>query len=282
MSELVDAVAAGDIDVGIAWGPVAGYFAAQHDVELKVVPVSPEFEPPTIFMSVPMTMAVRPGDEALRDRLNIAIASRWDDIQAVLEEYGVPLSPSPAPFLGSGLRLSGEELLRIGVILPTKTGRSTISSSVYDVAGDAAQMGAMLAADFRFGVAASGGPEIQLLLATSPNADTARRAAERLIITENVHAIIGGLGEGQAEALSDVAEAYKVPFMNIGSPDLLLREQTGRYVFHVEASGGMYVDALVDWYYAQGNRRWFIVYEQTDEGEALLERALESLAVPSA
>lgn len=280
LSDLVEAVAAGEVDVGIVWGPVGGYFARHHEVDLKIVPVTPEFEPPAIFMSVPMTMAVRPGDEALRDRLNLAIAARWDDIQAVLEQYGIPVTPSPAPGVGLGAGFGGagaEEKLRIGVVLPTRSGRSTIPSSLYDVAGDAARMGALLAADIRMGVAGQGGPEIELLLANSPDAATARRAAQRLVVTENVHAVIGGLGEGQAEALAAVAEEYGIPFINVGSPELHLRENPGRYVFHVEASAGMYLDALVDWYTSHGKQRWFIVYEETPEGAALYQRALAAL-----
>lgn len=278
LSELIDAVARGEVDVGIAWGPVAGYFAGLSDVELNVVPVSPEFEPPTIFMSVPMTMAVRPGDEALRDRLNIAIAERWDDIQAVLAQYGVPLSYAPRPVVGlSGASASGEEPLRIGVIIPNRTGRTTNAASLFDIVGEAAKVGAQMGADLRLGGTAQG-PEVQLLLASAPSPEAARRAAERLILVENVHAIVGGVGYGQADVLAEVAERYQVPFLNVGSPDLLLRERAGRYTFHVEASGGMYIDALVDWHASLGHRRWYIVYERTEEGEALFERAVQSIA----
>lgn len=278
LADLVDAVARGEIDVGIVWGPVAGYFARLHDVALKLVPITPEFEPPTIFMSVPMTMAVRPGDVALRDRLNIALANRWDEIQAILQEYGIPLSPTPRPTARLATAPETQEPLRIAVVIPMRTGRSAVSSSLYDVVGEAARVGALMGADLRFGSPAANGPEVQVLLASSPSAEAARRAAERLIMVENVHAIIGGIGNGQAQALAEVAEEYQVPFLNIGSPDLLLRERAGRYTFHVEASGGMYLDALVDWHDSLGHHRWFIVYEDTGEGRALLKRALSAIA----
>ncbi|MCO5175341.1 MAG: hypothetical protein M9914_14270 [Trueperaceae bacterium] len=32
-------------------------------------------------MTVPMTIAVRPGDVALRDALNVALAARWADVR---------------------------------------------------------------------------------------------------------------------------------------------------------------------------------------------------------
>ncbi|MBO8140624.1 MAG: quinoprotein dehydrogenase-associated putative ABC transporter substrate-binding protein [Firmicutes bacterium] len=281
LSDLVDAVAAGEVDVGIVWGPVAAYFAQRQAVELKLTPVTPEFEPPAIFMSVPMTIAVRPGDDALRDRLNIAIANRWDEIQAVLQEYGVPLDPLPRPAItvgGTPTAMGAEETLRIGVVIPTQTGHSWVPASLYDIVGEAARMGALLAEGHLTGSTEAPGPEVRLLLASAPTASAAKRAAERLLATENVHAFIGGIGEGQAEALAAVAEAHHIPFINIGSPDLLLRQSKSRYVFHVEASGGMYVDALVDWHVSLDKRRWFIVYEATAEGRALRERALDALA----
>jgi len=278
LADLVEAVARGEVDVGIVFGPVAGYFAKFAEAELKIVPITPEFEPPTTFMSVPITMAVRPGDEALRDRLNVAIANRWDEIQAVLQEYGVPLSFTPRPTVRLASAPETEEPLRIGVVIPTRTGRSTNAASLFDIVGEAARVGALMAADLRFGAGATGGPEIKILLASSPSPEAARRAAERLVLLEKVHAIVGGIGYGQAEVLAEVAEKYHIPFLNIGSPDLLLRERAGRYTFHVEASGGMYLDALVDWHNSLGHRRWFIVYEDTGEGRALLERALRAIA----
>lgn len=97
LSRIVDAVVEGLIDVGIAWGPVAGYFAGRQPIPLRVVPVEPLIDPPFTVMVVDMTMAVRPGDEALRDRLNAALAARWDEIQDVLAKYNVPLLPTPRP-----------------------------------------------------------------------------------------------------------------------------------------------------------------------------------------
>lgn len=97
LSSITDAVAAKEIDVGIAWGPVAGYFSKQQPVPLKLTPVSPEVDMPFLPMVLSISMGVREQDEALRDLLNRAIAVRWKDIQAVLENYGVPLLPLSQP-----------------------------------------------------------------------------------------------------------------------------------------------------------------------------------------
>src|SRR5690606_6034937 len=41
---VVAAVAAGDVDVGVVWGPVAAYYAAQSSTPLKMTPVEPEVD----------------------------------------------------------------------------------------------------------------------------------------------------------------------------------------------------------------------------------------------
>ncbi|MGO4704086.1 quinoprotein dehydrogenase-associated putative ABC transporter substrate-binding protein [Dyella sp. 2RAB6] len=43
---IIDAVARGDIDVAVAWGPMAGYFAAHSPVPLEVRPVQPWLDGP--------------------------------------------------------------------------------------------------------------------------------------------------------------------------------------------------------------------------------------------
>lgn len=91
------AVAAGEIDVAILWGPVAGYAARESGGQLTAVPVQPEIDIPWNVMYLNIAIGVRPGDEALRDELNLAIVRRWGEIQAVLAEFEVPLLPLVAP-----------------------------------------------------------------------------------------------------------------------------------------------------------------------------------------
>lgn len=93
---LFQSLVKGEFDVAIPWGPVAGYFASRQKVPLKVVP-TPEFDLPSLPMYISMVIIVRQGDESLRDRLDVAIADRWDDINAVLKDYGVPLLDLPQP-----------------------------------------------------------------------------------------------------------------------------------------------------------------------------------------
>lgn len=99
LSPIITAVADGDVDVAVAWGPLAGYFAQHGDVAMEVVPVSPQFEPPGLPMVFSISIGLRHGDRDLSRLLNRAVVKRWDDIRAVLEHYGVPLMKLPKPKL---------------------------------------------------------------------------------------------------------------------------------------------------------------------------------------
>lgn len=99
LSPIITAVAEGEVDVAVAWGPVAGYFAQKQNVPLKVVPVSPQFEPPFLPMVFSISVGLRHGDLDFRRLIDRALVKRWEDIHAVLKEYGVPLLPMAKPKL---------------------------------------------------------------------------------------------------------------------------------------------------------------------------------------
>lgn len=90
-SRLIEAVAQGEVDVAIAWGPLAGYFAGRQDVPLKIKPVTAEIDPGAVPFAFDIAMAVRHGDEEFRKQLEKVISSRAGDIQALLASYQVPL-----------------------------------------------------------------------------------------------------------------------------------------------------------------------------------------------
>jgi mxaJ protein len=89
-ARIIDAVARGDIDVAIAWGPLAGYFAQKEPVSLDITPVSPQIDLPFLPFVFDISMGVRRGDDALRDELNAIIARRKGEIDHILDQYGVP------------------------------------------------------------------------------------------------------------------------------------------------------------------------------------------------
>jgi quinoprotein dehydrogenase-associated probable ABC transporter substrate-binding protein len=89
-ARIVEAVAAGEVDVAVAWGPLAGYFARRQRVPLEVVPVLPQFDLPFLPFVYDISMGVRRGDEGLRLKLEDFIERRRPEIERVLDDYGVP------------------------------------------------------------------------------------------------------------------------------------------------------------------------------------------------
>jgi mxaJ protein len=89
-ARIVDAVARGDVDVAVVWGPLAGYFATREPVALDLVPVSPQIDLPFLPFVFDVSMGVRRGDTALRDELDGVIRRRRTDIDAILRTFGVP------------------------------------------------------------------------------------------------------------------------------------------------------------------------------------------------
>jgi mxaJ protein len=87
---VVDAVAKKEVDLSAVWGPTAGYFAKKSSVPLVVTPFTPEIDLPFLPFVFDISMAVRRGDTALRDKLDRIIEKREHEIAAILREYGVP------------------------------------------------------------------------------------------------------------------------------------------------------------------------------------------------
>jgi quinoprotein dehydrogenase-associated probable ABC transporter substrate-binding protein len=94
-ARIVDAVAKGDVDVAVVWGPLAGYFAARQPVPLDLAPVSPAVDPPGLPLTFAIAMGVRRGDTALRDSLQRVIDRRRPEIRRILDAYGVPQVDAP-------------------------------------------------------------------------------------------------------------------------------------------------------------------------------------------
>jgi len=88
---IVDAVAKGEIDVAVVWGPLAGYYARKAQPALAIQPVAPLIDGPMLPMTFDISMGVRKEDRALRRELDDVLERRRDEVRALLEEYGVPL-----------------------------------------------------------------------------------------------------------------------------------------------------------------------------------------------
>jgi mxaJ protein len=93
-ARVVEAVAAGEVDVAVVWGPLAGYFAKLQPVALRIAPVTPHVDLPMLPMIYEIAMGVRRGDDALRAEIDTALAKDRAAIDAILAEYGVPMVDS--------------------------------------------------------------------------------------------------------------------------------------------------------------------------------------------
>ena len=86
---MIDDLVKGDIDCGILWGPMAGYFAKQSNPPLTVVPLTKE------TMGAPMMyrigMAVRPADQEWKRTLNQLIMDNQAEINKLLISYNIPI-----------------------------------------------------------------------------------------------------------------------------------------------------------------------------------------------
>ena len=82
-------IRSGEIDAGVLWGPIAGYFAANGGERLDVVPLLKETTGPR--MAYRITFGVRPAEDDWKRELNALIAKLQGKFDAVLLQYGVPL-----------------------------------------------------------------------------------------------------------------------------------------------------------------------------------------------
>jgi quinoprotein dehydrogenase-associated probable ABC transporter substrate-binding protein len=81
-----------EINLTFVWGPIAGYFAQQVEKEkglnLAVIPMMNE---DNIKFDHSITMAVRYGEKAWKDKVNAMIEKHQDEINKILTDYRVPL-----------------------------------------------------------------------------------------------------------------------------------------------------------------------------------------------
>jgi mxaJ protein len=95
-ARIVDAVARGDVDLAVVWGPLAGYFARRSPVPLAMTPVSPQIDLPYLPFAFDISMGTRRGDARLHEELERFIRRRGPEIGRLLTEYGVPRADAGA------------------------------------------------------------------------------------------------------------------------------------------------------------------------------------------
>jgi ABC-type amino acid transport substrate-binding protein len=91
--DIINAVAKKDVDLAIAWGPLAGYYAKQTTVPLVLTALPAKDSLSEFPFQYNIGIAVRRKDKEFRDSLEAVLARRQPDVQAILKEYAVPMLP---------------------------------------------------------------------------------------------------------------------------------------------------------------------------------------------
>jgi quinoprotein dehydrogenase-associated probable ABC transporter substrate-binding protein len=82
-------LATGEIDAGILWGPMAGYYARRASPAVTVVPLVKETTGPRLAYRI--AMGVRYADQEWKRQLNRTIQENQPTINKLLLSFGVPL-----------------------------------------------------------------------------------------------------------------------------------------------------------------------------------------------
>jgi mxaJ protein len=90
-ARIIDAVAGGEVDVALVWGPFAGYFAQRSPIPLRLEPVAQIGDWP---MSYDIALGVRRDEDELRNRLDRVLRTERPAIEALLRSYHVPQLPA--------------------------------------------------------------------------------------------------------------------------------------------------------------------------------------------
>jgi len=96
---MMNDLASGDIDAGVLWGPMAGYYAARAKPPMHVQLLLKDMGGPHLIYRI--TMGVRPSDQNWKRELNRLIAENQPDINKLLLDFNVPiLDNSGHPIVG--------------------------------------------------------------------------------------------------------------------------------------------------------------------------------------
>jgi quinoprotein dehydrogenase-associated probable ABC transporter substrate-binding protein len=86
---MIKDIESGEIDLGIMWGPIAGFYASKASPKLSVVPLLKETGGPRLTFRI--SMAVRPADQEFKRLLNRMIQENQSEIDALLLSFGAPI-----------------------------------------------------------------------------------------------------------------------------------------------------------------------------------------------
>jgi quinoprotein dehydrogenase-associated probable ABC transporter substrate-binding protein len=99
---MVKDLKAGEIDVGVLWGPMAGYYARNGNPPIRVVPLLKDTGGPQLAYRI--AMGVRGADQNWKRQLSRLIQENQSEINQLLISFGVPLlDEKDQPITADGL-----------------------------------------------------------------------------------------------------------------------------------------------------------------------------------
>lgn len=88
---ILNAVADGEIDAGLVWGPLAGWYARHSSVPLRLERVTPWLDGAQWPMVFDISMGVRKDRPDLRSAVDRLLMQHRVRIRSILTEYGIPV-----------------------------------------------------------------------------------------------------------------------------------------------------------------------------------------------
>jgi quinoprotein dehydrogenase-associated probable ABC transporter substrate-binding protein len=86
---MINDLASGEIDAGVLWGPMAGYYAARANPPMHVELLLKDTGGPRLVYRI--TMGIRPSDQNWKRQLNKLIAENQPAINKLLLDFDVPV-----------------------------------------------------------------------------------------------------------------------------------------------------------------------------------------------
>lgn len=94
-ARIIEAVARREIDVGLVWGPLAGYFASHSATRLRVQPVTPALDEGVLPMTYDISMGVSRAEPQLRAQVNEILRAQGAAVDKILDAYHIPRLRDP-------------------------------------------------------------------------------------------------------------------------------------------------------------------------------------------
>ena len=104
--DMIADLAAGEIDVALIWGPIAGYWASKQSEPITLVRL--RSDRPGRRLDFRISMGIRHNEPNWKQEINDLIRELQPEITAILERYGVPLLDNQGELVATHTPAEGE------------------------------------------------------------------------------------------------------------------------------------------------------------------------------